>query len=136
MTQLSRGQIYYKLGVLADQLIHDLHRGKGYICDFDGNILGAQQAHFIDYRFPNVYVTKETILRNRLLTGLYRMFCSHKGGDVIHFHLDGDQVRIGLLNEEKLADQAINILTALEMPSIVKDIQQILILRKLWKETA
>jgi hypothetical protein len=110
MTILSRGQIYYKVTLLAKQLIRDLERDRGYFCDFDGNILSDQNEKFIDYKFPSVYVTKESVLEGRLITGLYRMFCTHKGGDLIHLHIDGDQVKIGLYNADKLLDQAIQIL--------------------------
>jgi len=113
MNTLSRGQIYHKVTLLAKQLIRDLDKDQGYICDFDGNIIGNQKKVFIDYKFPSVHVTKDTILEGRLITGLYRMFCGHKGGDLIHLHIDGGQVKIGLYNEEKLLDQAIDILNAI-----------------------
>jgi hypothetical protein len=112
MNTLSRGQIYHKVTLLAKQLIRDLDKDQGYICDFDGNIIGNQQEVFLDYKFPSVHVTKETILEGRLITGLYRMFCGHKGDDLIHLHIDGNQVKIGLYNEKKMLQQAIHLLRA------------------------
>ena len=138
MNQLSRGQIYHKVTILADFILDAIHsdpdRTKGFLCDFDCNIVGGQRK-FIDYKFPNVYVTKETILRGRLITGLYRMYCAHKGDDLINFIIDGDQVKIGLYNEDRLADQAIEILNALEMYPQAQSVQQIIQLRQIWKRT-
>ena len=61
MNQLSRGQIYHKVTVLADFILDaiqgDPDRTKGFLCDFDCNIVGGQRK-FIDYKFPNVHVTK------------------------------------------------------------------------------
>ena len=112
MNTLSRGQIYHKVTVLAKQLIRDLDQDQGYICDFDGNIVGKQQEIFLDFKFPSVHVTKQTILEGRLITGLYRMFCVHKVDDLLHLHIDGDQVKIGLYNEKKMLQQAIHLLRA------------------------
>jgi hypothetical protein len=112
MSTLSRGQIYHKVTLLAKQLIRDLDKDQGYICDFDGIILDGQQKVFVDYKFPSVHVTKQTILEGRLITGLYRMFCAHSGGDLIHLYIDGDQVKIGLYNEKKMLHQAILLLRA------------------------
>lgn len=138
MNQLSRGQIYHKVTVLADFILDAIHsdpdRTKGFLCDFDCNIIGGQRK-FVSYKFPNVHVTKETILRGRLITGLYRMYCTHKGDDLINFRIDGDQVKIGLWNEDRLADQAIEILEALEINSAIPVIKQAIQLRQLWKST-
>lgn len=138
MNQLSRGQIYHKVTGLADLILDaiqgDPDRTKGFLCDFDCNIVGGQRK-FINYKFPNVYVTKDTIIRGRLITGLYRMYCNHKSGDLINFRIDGDEVKIGLWNEDRLADQAIEILEALEINSAIPVIKQAIQLRKLWKST-
>ncbi len=112
MNTLSRGQIYHKVTILAKQLIRDLDQDQGYLCDFDGNVLAKQQEVFVDYKFPSVHVTKETILEGRLITGLYRMFCTHAGGDLIHLHINGNEVKIGLYNEKKMLHQAILLLRA------------------------